>query len=284
MPLQRTSHLQKNVKQTVVCLPTALILMCRPRLPGISSHLSSKQGRPLTRCTQRRSAGKKTYKAPSRLLPAKQPVSTRGQTRGWPPSRAGAEVRRITSTPTLTFPRSLGCRQTTSATPLLASPGSHPRALSPPSAILTPPSPTCHHMSRQSTATSEHPPGVCVVFIALLSMFLAYRAVFVAKYGFYFICCITNSGRYIAPGPQVCWWRQRHIPPSCTTSTYTSTVKAETVTRLVKIILCQTNGRIEGPVWDPVSGLHPGPTRPGPSYQWRSPPSHVVFDFVAPET
>lgn len=147
----------ENVKQTVVCLRTALILMCRPSLPGLISHLSSKQGRPLTRCTQRRSAGKKMYKAPSRLLPAKQPVSTKGQTRGRPPSRAGAEVRRITSTPTLTFPRSLGCRQTTSATPLLASPGSRPRALSPPLPILTPPSPTCHQMSRRSTATSEHP-------------------------------------------------------------------------------------------------------------------------------
>lgn len=130
----------------------------RPSLPGIISHLSSKQGGPLTRCTQRRSAGKKTYKAASRLLPAKQPVSTRGQTTGRPPSRAGAEDRRITYTPTLTFPRSLGCHQTTSATPLLASPGSHPRALSPPSPILTPPSPTCHQMSRWSTATSEHLP------------------------------------------------------------------------------------------------------------------------------
>lgn len=158
MPLKTNRSPPENVKQTVVCLRAALILMCRPSLPGIISHLSSKQGGPLTRCTQRRSAGKKTYKAPSRLLPAKQPVRTRGQTTGRPPSRAGAENRRITSTPTLTFLRSLGYRRTTSATPLLASPGSQPRALSPPSPILTPPSPTCHQMSRRSTATSEHPP------------------------------------------------------------------------------------------------------------------------------
>lgn len=152
-----TGHLQKVSNKTVVSLRTALIPMRRPSLPGITSHLLSKQGGPLTRCTQRHSAGEKTHRAPSRRLPAKQPVSTRRPTRGRPPSRAGAEVRRITFTPMLTFSQSLRHHRKTSATPLLASAGSRPWALSPPSPTPTPLSPTCHQMSRRSTATSEQP-------------------------------------------------------------------------------------------------------------------------------